>query len=354
MKTLPTGKLPNKLLQKFLNKIKIKDDRVILGPSVGEDVAVIKFGGSKLLMVKTDPVTFATDLIGWYAVNVNANDIATMGVRPRWFLATILLPEGSTEREAENIFDQVLQACNSLDISLVGGHTEITYDLKRPIIVGCMLGEADNHHVIATSGAKPGDDIVLTKGLAIEGISVLGREARQSLLSAGLTGDLIQRAADCLFSPGISVLKEALIAVKTAKVSAMHDPTEGGLSTGLWEIASAARVGIIVDEAKIPVLPECRDICDKLSLNPLGLLASGALIITLPSSETAKLTAALQENSINAAVIGSVVNAAEGLKMLTTKGTRELPLFQRDELARFLSSRDSGISPDAKRHKGRS
>ncbi len=337
MKRLPIGKLPNKLLQKLLDKIEVKDDRVILGPSVGEDAAVIQFDGGKLLTVKTDPVTFASDLIGWYTVNVNANDIAAMGVRPRWFLATILLPEGSTEQEAENIFDQVLQACNALDISLVGGHTEITHGLKRPIIAGCMLGEADNNRVITTSGAKPGDDIVLTKGLAIEGISVLGREAGQRLLAAGLAEDLIQRAADYLYSPGISVIKEALIAVKTANISAMHDPTEGGLATGLREIAGAARVGIVVDEAMIPVLPECREICDRLWLDPLGLLASGALLITLPSPETAGLMAALRENSISAAVIGSVVEAAEGLIMNTAKGRRELPFFQRDELARFLS-----------------
>ncbi len=337
VKRLPIGKLPNKLLQKLLDKIEVKDDRVILGPSVGEDAAVIQFDGGKLLTVKTDPVTFASDLIGWYTVNVNANDIAAMGVRPRWFLATILLPEGSTGQEAENIFDQVLQACNALDISLVGGHTEITYDLKRPIIAGCMLGEADNNRVITTSGAKPGDDIVLTKGLAIEGISVLGREAGQRLLAAGLAEDLIQRAADYLYSPGISVIKEALIAVKTANISAMHDPTEGGLATGLREIAGAARVGIVVDEAMIPILPECREICDRLWLDPLGLLASGALLITLPSPETAGLMAALRENSISAAVIGSVVEAAEGIQMNTAKGRRELPFFQRDELARFLS-----------------
>ncbi|MEE8420966.1 MAG: AIR synthase-related protein, partial [Dehalococcoidales bacterium] len=244
---------------------------------------------------------------------------------------------GSTGQEAENIFDQVLQACNALDISLVGGHTEITHGLKRPIIAGCMLGEADNNRVITTSGAKPGDDIVLTKGLAIEGISVLGREAGQRLLAAGLAEDLIQRAADYLYSPGISVIKEALIAVKTANISAMHDPTEGGLATGLREIAGAARVGIVVDEAMIPILPECREICDRLWLDPLGLLASGALLITLPSPETAGLMAALRENSISAAVIGSVVEAAEGIQMNTAKGRRELPFFQRDELARFLS-----------------
>ena len=339
MNSLPVGKLPSTLLRKFIGKIRIEDEQVVLGPSIGEDVAVMRFG-NKLLVAKTDPITFATDLIGWYTVNVNANDIATMGVRPRWFLATILLPEQCTDKEAERIFDQILAACNSLGITLVGGHTEITYDFKRPVVVGCMLAEAENQSIITTSGAKSGDDIVITKGIAIEGTAILAREAGQTLLSSRLGKDLVQRAADYLFSPGISVLKEALIACSSVEVHSMHDPTEGGLSTGLWEIANAAQVGIWVEAKKIPVLPECKGICEQFDLNPLGLLASGALIITLAPSETSKLLVALDEVGINAEIIGKVVRAEEGLKMHTTRGTQELPLFERDELARFLDSRD--------------
>jgi hydrogenase maturation factor len=290
---LPIGKLPGELLGKFIDKIKIEDERVILGPSIGEDVSVIRFG-DRLLVAKTDPVTFATDLIGWYAVNVNANDIATMGVKPCWFLASVLLPEQCTPTEAERIFDQILSACRYLDITLVGGHTEITYDLKRPIIVGCMLAEITDQPLITTSGAKPGDDIVITKGIAIEGTAILAREAKPSLLVSGLSENIIQQAADYLSSPGISVVDEALIACSSAKVSSLHDPTEGGLSSGLWEIAKAAQVGLWVEENKIPILSECKAICDRLALNPLGLLASGSLVITLPASETSKLLTALE------------------------------------------------------------
>jgi len=337
---LPLGKLPTALLSRFIDKVRIADKQVVLGPSIGEDAAVIRFG-NKLLVAKTDPVTFATDLIGWYAVHINANDIATMGVKPRWFLATILLPEQSTHQEAERIFDQILSACNILGITLVGGHTEITYDLKRPVVIGCMLAEAEDQSIITTSGAKPGDDIVLTKGIAIEGTVVLAREAEQVLLSSMLNKDLIQRAANYIFSPGISVLKEALTACSKVTVNCMHDPTEGGLSTGLSEIASAAKVGILVEENKIPVLAECKAICDRLGLNPLGLLASGALIITLPCSETSKLLEALDGVGINANTIGQVVEAERGLKLLTATGMLDLPQFERDELARFLDSQDS-------------
>lgn len=339
MNYLPVGKLPNSLLQKLLDKIHIEDEQVVLGPAIGEDAAVIRLG-NKLLVAKTDPVTFATDLIGWYAVNVNANDIATMGVRPRWFLATALLPERSTATEVEEIFDQILSACNSLGITLVGGHTEISHGFTRPVIVGCMLAEAEDQPLITTAGAKPGDDIVITKGIAIEGTALIAREAGRKLLSPLLDKDLLRRAADYLFSPGIGVVKEALIASATVKVNSMHDPTEGGLATGLREIAQAAQVGIIVEEDKIPVLAECRAICDKLALNPLGLLASGALIITLPSSETPKVLQELRESKIDATLIGKVVAAEEGVKIRTGRGVKELPQFERDELARFLDSQN--------------
>jgi len=335
--SLPIGKLPSELLKKLISQIRIEDAQVVLGPAIGEDVAIIDFN-NKLLVAKTDPVTFATDLIGWYAVNINANDIATSGARPRWFLATVLLPEGCTEKEAERIFQQILTACHQLHITLIGGHTEITYGLKRPIVVGCMLAEAENR-LITTSGAQPGDDIVITKGISIEGTAVLAREAKSYLLSAGLSPNLIQRAANYLFSPGISVLEEALIACSSAEVHSMHDPTEGGLATGLQEIAAAAQAGIWVEESQIPILPECQSLCQQLGLDPLGLLASGTLVITLAPTETPKLLSALAEAGINAQVIGKVVEKKEGLKLHTRGGTRELPQFARDELARFLSER---------------
>jgi len=340
VRSLPVGKLPNELLKRFLDRVRIEDKQVVLTPAIGEDAAVIRVG-NKLLVAKTDPVTLASDHIGWYAVHINANDVATRGVRPRWFMASVLLPEQSTQKDAERILDQILSACDSLEVSLVGGHTEITYGLKHPIIIGCMLAETGNGPIITTSGARAGDDIVLTKGLAIEGTAALAREAKQALLAAKLGKELVQRAAAYLFNPGISVMKEAHIASSKVKVNSMHDPTEGGLSTGLWEIATAAKVGMIIEEDKIPVLPECKAICERLALNPLGLLASGALIITLPPAETPALLAALAEAKVNASIIGKVANAEEGLKMRSKGETRELPQFERDELARFLESQDS-------------
>jgi hydrogenase maturation factor len=335
------GKLPNELLRGFLEKLNIQDEAVVLGPHVGEDAAVLRLGGG-LLVAKTDPITFAADLVGWYAVHINANDVATMGAAPRWFLASVLLPEGSAPADAEAVFDQLLTACTSLGITLVGGHTEIAQGFHRPVVVGCMLGEIAEDSIITTSGARPGDEIVLTKGIAIEGTALLAREAEPSLLALGLGTDLIKEARDCLFSPGISVVSDALTACSHVQVHCMHDPTEGGLSTALWEIAEAAGVGILVEEGSIPVLPQCQALCRSLGLDPLGLLSSGALVITLPPAQTPGLLGALSEAGIEAREIGRVVERGQGVRIHSAGEIRELPFFERDELARFL---ESGFGP---------
>jgi hydrogenase maturation factor len=148
--------------------VQSRDLRVVLGPGIGRDAAVIDNGGQKLLVAKTDPITFAADLIGWYAVNINANDIACMGARPAWLMTTVLLPESSTPELAENIFDQVLDACAALGIELVGGHTEITYRLDRPIVVAALLGEVERERLVRPEGARPGDALILTKGIAMK------------------------------------------------------------------------------------------------------------------------------------------------------------------------------------------
>ena len=331
------GKLPPDLLQRLLDRIPISDPRVLLGGRIGEDAALIDMG-DRVLVAKTDPITFATDRIGWYAVQVNANDVATMGARPRWFLATILLPEGAQPDLAEEIFSQITAACQTLNIALVGGHTEITYQLRRPIVVGLMLGETEKERVVLTSGARPDDAIVLTKGIAIEGTAMLAREAATALKEAGVSKEVLGRAQRYLFSPGISVVQEALVACETATIHSMHDPTEGGLATGLRELAEAAGVGIEIDTRAIRVLPECKAVCDALELDPWGLLASGALIITLPSDQTQALIQALEDKGIPAHTIGRIRPPEEGLSLRTSRGTIPLPTFPRDELARYLDT----------------
>ena len=329
------GKLPLDLLSRLLDEIDVRDPRVVLGARAGEDAALIDFG-DRYLVAKTDPITFATDLIGWYLLQINANDIAVMGGTPRWLMTTLLLPDTTSESEVERIFSQVREACDALNITLIGGHTEITYDLPRPIAVGAMLGEVPKERAVLTSGARPGDSIVLTKAIAVEGASILAREAAHDLLDRGVSLDTIDRAKDFLFTPGISVVPEAAIACDTVDVHAMHDPTEGGLSGGLVEMAAGANVGLLIDMDAVPVLPECREICDALDLDPLGLIASGSLLAALPPNDVPKLVRALAREGIAAHEIGKVIDPAEGLNVRCGDDVRDLPTFARDELARWF------------------
>lgn len=331
----PIGKLPIATLDRLLKRNKIKDPRVIVGPGIGEDAAVIDTGGPRYLVAKTDPITFTADQIGWYAVHINANDIVTMGAQPLWYLATLLLPENlTTEDLAEKIFQDTLKACRGIGVSLVGGHSEITSGLERPIVVGQMLGEVHKDRLIRTDGARKGDVIVLTKGIAVEGTAVIARE-HGSEIAEIFSEDTLMRCRNFMYDPGISVLKEALIAAECGIVHAMHDPTEGGIATALHEIAWAAGVGLLVRAAAVPVFPETQAICNHYHLDPMGLIASGALLIILPVSEAEKTMAALRAAGVSSTIIGEIRDKSEGIKLLTADGLCDLPLYEQDEFTRI-------------------
>ena len=332
------GKLPLHLLSRILADLEIADPRVALGPMPGEDAALIDFG-DRYLVAKTDPITFATDRIGWYMVNVNANDIAVMGATPRWLMATLLLPEGVAEREVSAIFDQIKSACAELNVAPVGGHTEITYGLDRPIAVGVMLGEVRKGDEVLSSGVRAGDVLLLTKGIAVEGTSILASESERELLSLGVGADTIARAQRLLFDPGISVVADARIALSAGPIHAMHDPTEGGLSGGLYELAMASGLGMEIDAGSIPILPETREICAALNLNPLGLIASGSLLAAVPPDDAPQIIAALSAAGIPAAAIGRATDAHADVTLTDADGaTIPFPAFERDEIARHFAS----------------
>ena len=333
--SFPVGKLPAEHLNRLLAKHTRPDSRLIVGAQVGEDAAVIDMG-DRYLVAKTDPITFATDEIGWYVVNVNANDVACAGATPRWFLATLLLPEEKTDLTlVESIFEQMAQACAHLDVTLVGGHTEITYGLDRPVVIGHMLGEVSPDRFVATAGVQVGDDIIVTKGIAVEATAIIAREMGDELRGRFDT-DYLQRCQNFLHRPGISVVRDAQIAQAAGKVHAMHDPTEGGLATGLWEMSQAAEVGLEINEAAIPVLPETAALCAQFDLDPLGVIASGALLIACPPTETEAIVTALADAGIPATRLGRAVAPQKGCWLLSPKGERALPLFARDEIARLF------------------
>jgi hydrogenase maturation factor len=340
---LPIGKLPAAILRRLLGKLRqadaFRDHRVKVGPGIGLDAAAIELGG-RYLIVKTDPITFLADEIGVYALTINANDLATMGAVPRWFLATLLLPAGgSTASQVSRIFSQLRSSCRRFEVALCGGHTEITSAVNRPVIVGCLLGECPKGRLITTAGARVGDAVLLTKGIPIEAVSILVRERARELRQR-YSARFVARCRRCLSDPGISVLRDAQVALAAGGVHAMHDPTEGGLSAALYELAEAAGVGVLVEEQAIRVLPEGKRLCADFGLNPLGTIASGALLVCASPRSKEKILRELQRARIVAAHIGTVVPARQGVRMLSAEGRlRPVPRFAVDELVRAMGTR---------------
>ena len=311
------------------------DPRVVLGPRVGEDAAVLDMG-DRYLVVTTDPITFVTEDLGWYALVVNANDLAVRGAVARWFLATCLLPEGrTTEAVVESLFGQLGAACRELGVSLVGGHTEVTHGLDRPVVVGTMLGEVAKDRLVTTGGARPGDAILLTKGIPVEGTSIIARARGDLLRARGYPEATVARARDYLGR--LSVAPEALLAVGLGGVHAMHDPTEGGLATALWEVAEAAGVGLTIEAERIPVLPEGKALCAEFGLDPLGTIASGALLLALAPADAGVLLHALAREGIDGAFIGRVVSKEAGVTLSRDGRPGPLPRFDQDEITRLFA-----------------
>ncbi|HSR11600.1 MAG TPA: AIR synthase-related protein, partial [Thermodesulfobacteriota bacterium] len=331
----PAGKLPLRDLSRLISRFTRKDPSLIVASGIGRDAAVISVSNGTLV-AKTDPITFAAEEIGRYAVHINANDIAAMGGTPRWFLAALLLPAGKTGRsDVEAIFAQISQACKELDILPCGGHTEITPAVNQPIVVGHMLGEADRANLPSVERIRAGDGLILTKGIAVEGTAVIARERS---LARILSAADIRRCRRLLDDPGISVVCDAVTARAAADVHAMHDPTEGGLATGILEMARGANLGITVWLDKIFVYPETDLLCRKLGLNPLGLLASGALLIAVRPGESSQVIAALKKKKIPAEVIGHFRPLENGIRLKAGGKIRAWPHFERDEVARYFET----------------
>lgn len=325
----------------MLKRVNSSDERVLIGPGIGLDAAAIALNGG-VLVIKSDPITFPTPDAARYLVHVNANDVACLGAIPRWMLVTSLLPEGTTTIESvERQFSSLISTCNELGIELVGGHSEITIGIDRPILCGTLLGETNRESLLDLRDARPGDRVLLCNGIAIEGTAILASEAPPDLLSA-VPKQVIARAREFSSNPGISVVGAARVLIDAgAEPRGLHDPTEGGLATALDEVASATGCGLLVDEARIDVLPETLEICDALQLDPLGLIASGALLAVVPESTAQLALKALANAGYRAADIGCLTADADD-RTLQSKGQRkEIPAFAADEVARFFSELDS-------------
>ncbi len=334
--SFPPGKLPPGFLDQLVQSYTHRDARLVVPAGLGEDATVIEFGG-RYLVAKTDPITVATDDIGWYAVHVNANDIAAMGAEPRFFLATILLPEAeATPILVESIFRSIHAAADELGVLFCGGHTEVTHSLDRPIVVGQMLGEVEPERLVRSSGLEPGDALLLTKGLAVEATAIIAREKRQELMARGYTADYLDRCAAFLQRPGISVVRDARIAAAAGTVRALHDPTEGGVATGLFELATASQVGLEIFSDALHLASESACLCREYGLDPLGVISSGALLIGCAADAATDIVGALKEAGIPARQIGTAQPQEFGLCLRGAAGLVPLPRFDVDEITRLF------------------
>ncbi|HWV23090.1 MAG TPA: AIR synthase-related protein [Thermomicrobiales bacterium] len=334
---LAAGKLPGDLLARLIETYRTPaDDAVIVEASYGFDAAALTIGGETLI-VKSDPITFATENAAHYLVAVNANDIACLGGIPRWMTVVALLPENrTTEASVEAMFADLQAACTSAGITVLGGHTEITLQLDRALLIGTMLGTAGPTGLLLPGKASAGDELYVTKAIGIEGTALLATE-RADILRPVLGTEALDVAARLIHEPGISVVRDARIALDTGCVTALHDPTEGGLATAVHEISEASGLGATVERSQVPIRQDTAAICESLKIDPLGLLSSGALLIAAKPGSQETLQAAFDGSSIAITRIGTLTAPEAGHTLVSDSDTWLLPRYDADELTRALS-----------------
>jgi len=331
---LQGGKLPQELLDDFLGEHDFSDASVLNWPGIGEDTAAVDAADEEVIVITSDPITFATDAIGEYAVLVNANDIVTSGGTPRWFLTTLLFPVNTTASEIRAVMAELASVSKRAGVTLCGGHTEITDGVTRTIVNGMMIGSVRRDEFLDKKDMRPGDRILLTKGVAIEGTALIAREFEPQLIAAGVEPEIIARAQD--FLSLISVREEGRIAAGVDGVKALHDITEGGIATALEEFSISGGFGIEVQMDQIPLSPETAAVCAPFDIDPLGLIGSGSLLICCRPDALAQLQRALESASIDVAVIGMVTGGEPGITAHGEQGSAAWPRFAVDEITRLF------------------
>lgn len=334
---LPTGKLSGVLLDRMITRYRTKLDKaMIVGPGYGKDAAAVSLGEGDPLIVKSDPVTFASEAAARYLVAVNSNDIACLGGIPRWLTIVALFPEQTTTvRTVEKLFSDLQVACDEQNIAIIGGHTEITAGLDRPLLIGTLIGTTGPTGLLVPGAAHPGDDLLVTKWIGIEGTALLARELTERL-TMGIGASRVRVAAKLLHSPGISIIADAQAVRSVDGVTAMHDPTEGGIATAIHELAGASACGAEVMMDSVPILPETRLICEHLGLDPMGLLSSGALLVAVTPDSRIAIEEAATRSRIPIAHIGRLLPQSEGIRAIREGRTTPLPRFDADEVTRVL------------------
>ncbi|MFU0828647.1 MAG: Thiamine-monophosphate kinase [Lachnoclostridium sp.] len=296
------GKVPETVLKRsVLKQIKHRRKEVLVGPGVGEDCSVMQLNEDEVFVISTDPITGTTNEIGSLAVHITANDISSNGAEIVGIMLTILLPEGSKESDLKQIMKDIEEVCKTLNIEIMGGHTEVTKAVNQPIISVTGVGKMPKNSMIKTAGIKPGQEIVMTKWAGLEGTAIIAAAKEEELLQR-YTRDFIEEAKS--FIKYISVVPEARIGRQLGVIS-MHDVTEGGVFGALWELGEASGVGLEVDLKKIPIKQETIELCEFYDLNPYQLISSGSMLMVTEKGN--ELAEALKENNIPAVVIGRII-----------------------------------------------
>ncbi|MBU3110952.1 AIR synthase family protein [Clostridium lacusfryxellense] len=300
---MKVGKLNWDDLKQIINENKsvVRSD-IRIRSGIGEDCSVINFGEYECV-VSTDPITGADKNIGKLAVHINCNDIASCGVEPIGILVTILVPPTSTLEDIKNIMQEIDEETKKMNVEILGGHTEVTEAVNRIIVSCTAIGKSKAHAAVATSGAKLGDDVVVTKLLCMEGTSIVVNDHLDRVNSV-LTHKEIEVAKGYVDS--ISVVNEGLIAGKFG-VNSMHDITEGGVLGALWEVAQASNLGFKVYNDKMPISDITHKVCEKLSIDPLKFISSGSMLITVSNGKG--LVDKLNDSGVRATIIGNMTES---------------------------------------------
>lgn len=323
------GKIPNSVLKEIiLDKIKGTRKEILVRPKVGEDCCAVDFG-ENVCVLSSDPITGAVNEVGRLAVHISCNDVASCGAEPLGLLVTILVPPKATEKELELVMSQICDTANSLNVDIIGGHTEVTSAVNRFVIITTAVGNVTKDKLVSTSGAQVGDDIIITKYAGIEGTAIIAHDKEEEL-AGKIEKDVLERAKS--FVKDISVVNEGIIAGRFG-VNSMHDITEGGVLGAIWEVTEASGKGAVVYSDRIPVSDETLKICQLYNIDPLKLISSGCMIVTCKNGN--ELVKELESSGIKAAIIGQITDSTEK-KLVLKDGSMDIEEPLSDELYKVV------------------
>jgi hydrogenase expression/formation protein HypE len=329
---LKTGKLESALLEELVFKnITWRRPEVLTRPGIGEDCAVIDFGNYECIL-STDPITAAVKDIGRLAVHISCNDIAANGVEPLGLLLAIMLPEGTTKSEINEIMAQAGKASQELGVEIIGGHTEVTPAVTKPVIVSTAIGRGAKWSSQNAENMVPGDLVYVTKSVGLEGAGIISMDREEELKNV-LTSDELEKAKG--FIELVSVVGEGVLAGKIG-TNGMHDITEGGVLGSIWEMCQIAKVGAEIHVDKIPVEDVTKKICEAFDIDYLRLISSGSMMIMVSPEKQVKMEEGMEEANIPFTLIGTIKPLEQGVCMVVDGEHIEIASPATDEIYKAL------------------